>query len=79
MVLTIAGDKLCADYPSLTHGQLTYETSGSILEGSSVEFTCNSGYSLTGPVKKTCQEDSSWLPKDMVSCTVETSQGGGQS
>ena len=53
-----------------SNGEITSCSSGSIgvgYEGDTCNFTCNTGYELTGSNTRTCQSDMSWSGSDVCS------------
>ena len=57
----------CSSPPTLTTGQV--DTSSGTTFGSTVTYTCNTGYTLTGSSSLTCGSDGNWSP---VSPTCES-------
>ncbi|XP_065899233.1 uncharacterized protein [Dysidea avara] len=76
-------DIQCSDLPMPSNGEITSCSSGSIgvgYEGDTCNFTCNTGYELTGSNTRTCQSDMSWSGSDVcsrVSCPSLTHPNNG--
>ena len=62
-------DIQCHNITTPSNGEIASCSSGSIgigYEGDTCNFTCNTGYELTGSDTRTCQSDGSWSGSDNV-------------
>ena len=62
-------DVRCDDLSVLVNGEIVSCSSGTEgvgYEGDTCNFTCNTGYELTGSDTRTCQSDGSWSGSDDV-------------
>ena len=53
-------DIRCIDLQIPSNGEITPCSIGVGYEGDTCNFTCNTGYELTGSGTRTCQNDRSW-------------------
>ncbi|MDB5218181.1 MAG: hypothetical protein JWO86_6108 [Myxococcaceae bacterium] len=61
----------CGTVPSApSHGTVTAPNPGAGVTGDSVSYTCNGGYTRTGPASATCQTSGSWSAAP--SCTASS-------
>ena len=64
-------DNQCVNLSTPTNGEIISCNSGRVgvgYEGDACNFTCNTGYELTGTDTRTCQGDGSWSGTD-VTCS----------
>ena len=62
----------CDNLSTPANGEITSCSSGRVgvgYEGDTCNFTCNTGYELTGSSERTCQSDGSWSGSP-VSCVI---------
>ncbi|XP_064604947.1 limulus clotting factor C-like [Liolophura sinensis] len=69
----------CSAAPSIANGRTTAEGGSSALEGTVVNYICNTGYVLVGPTRKRCESTGVWSGGEArceYSCTVPTATPG---
>ena len=62
-------DIQCDNLSTPANGEITSCSSGRVgvgYEGDTCNFTCNTGYELTGSDTRTCQGDGSWSGSDIM-------------
>ncbi|XP_065899217.1 uncharacterized protein [Dysidea avara] len=74
-------DIQCNNIATPSSGEITSCSSGSMYEGDTCSFTCNTGYGLTGSDTRTCQSDGSWSGSETmcrrVPCPLLTDPNSG--
>ncbi|XP_065900392.1 uncharacterized protein [Dysidea avara] len=80
---TICTDIQCNNLTTPSNGEISSCSSGSIgvgFERDACNFTCNTGYELTGSDSRTCQSDGSWSGDEIMCSKIrETPQSDGSS
>ena len=68
----------CSSVPDLNNGMVIYNSQGQdgTLVGATVNYTCDTGYTLSGSRMRTCQANGTWTDSDPT-CDSECLLGRG--
>jgi len=58
----------CCGYPGSPPHAIVSFTSDSIKAGTVATYTCDNGYELLGPPRRTCLENGTWVPQGVPFC-----------